>query len=335
MTHDWRRCDLHTHTRYSVWTHLRLIQACDSSADPADLAARALAAGMDYIAITDHDTIEGALRLRDARPVLADRLIIGEEVEAFFPDTGQWVHVGVHGIEEAEHAEIRRLRGDVRSLVGWLRTRRLLYVLNHPFQSFSFQKPTGAFVEEILDLFPHIEVGNGMMSVAHRRASEALVAYGAARGRSVIAVAGSDAHAPGHVGTSWTAAPGSTAREWLANVALGECRFESRPLGLGALLGQVHRAVGEYYRGLVVPSGGGGIAPTARSRMTFAGWVAAGVLLPGAVLGVPAALTILDAARQRAVSRIVRGRIERAMAATVRESGDADAGIDPHEVEAS
>jgi predicted metal-dependent phosphoesterase TrpH len=304
VTVGWKRCDLHVHTRYSAWTHLRVIRACDACADPEEMADRALAAGMDYVAITDHDTIEGALRLRDARPDLAPVLIVGEEVETFFPGAAQWVHVGVHGIDETDHAEIRRLRGDVRALVAWLRSRRLLYVLNHPFQSFRFQKTTAAFVEEILELFPYLEVGNGMMSVAHRRAAEALVDYAAAIGRPRVAVGGSDAHAAAHVGTSWTTAPGATPREWLESLARGECRFASRPLGLGALLGQVHRAVGGYYAGLATPAG--------RRRMTTAGWIAAAALLPGALCGVPAALTLLDAARQRAVSRIARRRIDRA-----------------------
>jgi hypothetical protein len=96
-------------------------------------------------------------------------------------------------------------------------------------------------------------------------------------------------------------------------VALGACRFESRPLGLGALLGQVHRAVGEYYRGLATPAG--------RGRMTTAGWIAAAALLPGALLGVPAAVTLLDAARQRAVGRIARRRIQRATPAASTTAG--------------
>src|SRR5213593_1742138 len=71
-----RRCDLHLHTRYSY-------------SEPVDVFDRAKAAGMDYVAITDHDSIEGALGLLEARPDRASEIIVGEEVETRFPDTGQ------------------------------------------------------------------------------------------------------------------------------------------------------------------------------------------------------------------------------------------------------
>jgi len=64
------KVDMHTHSEYSP----------DSRTPIASQAAAIKAAGLDVVAATDHNTIEGALRLRE----LADgfRVIVGEEVSS-------------------------------------------------------------------------------------------------------------------------------------------------------------------------------------------------------------------------------------------------------------
>lgn len=62
------RIDLHIHTRASH----------DCLSDYGDVVAAARAAGLDRIAITDHNEIEGAFRVRDLAPEL---VIVGEEVK--------------------------------------------------------------------------------------------------------------------------------------------------------------------------------------------------------------------------------------------------------------
>src|SRR6266581_4511157 len=176
-----RRCDLHLHTRYSSWSHARVLRARDSCSHPADVFDRAKTAGMDYVAITDHDSIEGALSLLEDRPDRAAEIIVGEEVETRLPDTGQ------------------RLRDDVHDLVAWLRRRRLLFVLNHPFWSYRFQKRPRAYVEEILGLFDHIEAANSTMPAGHVEAAEAMLRFALALGLRKTAVGGSDAHGLDHV----------------------------------------------------------------------------------------------------------------------------------------
>ncbi|MDX1394649.1 MAG: PHP-associated domain-containing protein [Gemmatimonadota bacterium] len=61
------RVDLHTHTAFSH----------DATTPPEVLVERALEAGLDRIAVTDHATIEGALRARELAPEL---VIVGEEI---------------------------------------------------------------------------------------------------------------------------------------------------------------------------------------------------------------------------------------------------------------
>ena len=62
------RIDLHTHTRFSP----------DSRTEPADLIARAREIGLDRVAVTDHNTIAGALVAQRLAP---DLIIVGEEIE--------------------------------------------------------------------------------------------------------------------------------------------------------------------------------------------------------------------------------------------------------------
>jgi len=62
------RVDLHTHTSASS----------DSRIDPAALVERAREIGLNKVAITDHNTIEGALSAQQLAP---DLVIVGEEIE--------------------------------------------------------------------------------------------------------------------------------------------------------------------------------------------------------------------------------------------------------------
>jgi predicted metal-dependent phosphoesterase TrpH len=300
------RCDLHLHTRYSSWKRLRILRARDSHSDPVEVFERAKAAGMDFVAITDHESIEGALRLLDARPAAAPDIIIGEEVESYFPDTGQWIHVNVFGLDEATHREIQRLRPNVYELVPYLRARGLLHVLNHPFQSYRFQKPPRAYVEEILALFDHFEAGNSAMPESHGAAAEAMLLYAAAIMARKTAVAGSDAHVPEHAGWAFTAAPGETAAEWLASVRRGDCRCSRRALGFPRLLANVYRMIGRYYGEMRFPRG--------REGMSAINYLAAAGLLPAVIIGVPAALVLLNEIRQRGVARWVRRSLQQAAA---------------------
>ena len=61
------RADFHSHTCYSH----------DGYQTPRELVARAREVELDRIAITDHHTIEGALRAHDVDP---SRVIVGEEI---------------------------------------------------------------------------------------------------------------------------------------------------------------------------------------------------------------------------------------------------------------
>ena len=74
--------DLHVHTSASV----------DCGTPPEDVAQACLDAGIDCVAITDHNEIDGALALRDLSKV---RVIVGEEVRT--------THGELQGLFLSEH----------------------------------------------------------------------------------------------------------------------------------------------------------------------------------------------------------------------------------------
>jgi predicted metal-dependent phosphoesterase TrpH len=79
-----RTVDLHTHST-----------ASDGAASPGELAARAAAAGLVAIALTDHDTVDGVTAARTAGAAIGIEVIAGIELSASEGD--QEVHLlGLH-----------------------------------------------------------------------------------------------------------------------------------------------------------------------------------------------------------------------------------------------
>src|SRR4029079_44042 len=102
------KCDLHVHSLCSARSEEGLIQRfafTDSQSEPGWLHAQLLDRGMDYVTITDHDTIEGCLAIADL-----PQTFISEQVTTHFPHDPCKIHLLIWGISEAQHAEIVRLR---------------------------------------------------------------------------------------------------------------------------------------------------------------------------------------------------------------------------------
>ena len=66
------RADLHVHTWHSGYNHdLPFLKSRDCFADPLAVYRAAKARGMDLVAITDHDSIDGGLELLEPRCPMA------------------------------------------------------------------------------------------------------------------------------------------------------------------------------------------------------------------------------------------------------------------------
>jgi len=210
------RIDLHCHSTFSYET-LRWLPGLvyHPLCEPEDLYRRAKARGMDYVTITDHDSIDGCLALVDRLGPRAD-FIFGEEVSARFPEDGTVVHINVFDHNEAQHREIQRLRGNIYDLIPYLRQIDRLYVLNHMTWTSQHRVLTSWQIEAMLELFDVFEGLNGTRSYAHNA-----FAWHATRDHNKVLVAGSDTHTD-RVGTTYTLTEGTTAAEALRNIRAGQ-----------------------------------------------------------------------------------------------------------------
>lgn len=295
---SWKRSDLHAHTSFSGWRKLRLIDPQDCYVPPDVLYRTALERGMDYVCFTDHDTIDGALDFLGRHPEAEARVIVGEEVETYFPDDGQWIHLNVYGVDEAFHRDLTRLRPNCFELIQELRARGTFFTLNHPFQSFRTIGAARRHLPEILPLVQAVETCNSTSPRSHRGILEAW--FRERPGTPSVFVGGSDAHTVPRIAAVRTAAPGDTKEEFLESIRRGECAIEGEEQGLGRLLADVYSVIGTYYRTLYGPRYPLG---TARRLKNIA---FSGVLIPVVLSGYPAAAAFVQLTRQEIVGRACR-----------------------------
>ncbi|CAN5596041.1 glycosyltransferase [soil metagenome] len=153
------RCDLHLHSKFSDRSEdwlFRRFDFPDSFSDPKELYARAKAAGMDFVTITDHDRIEGCLEISTFPDAF-----ISEQVTTYFPQDPCKIGILVWGISEAQHAEISRLRENIFHLQTFLQEAEIAHAVAHPLYSIN-GKLTTAHLERLILLFRHFEGINGL-----------------------------------------------------------------------------------------------------------------------------------------------------------------------------
>ncbi len=219
------RADMHAHSHASsapVVPILGRIDCPESYSHPERVYEQAKSRGMNLVALTDHDTIRGAMELVDKR---YDDVIVGEEVTVRFPEDRCKLHVLVWGLTGDEHEQIGELdlRSDVYNFAAWLRERELAHSLAHPLY-IQNNKLTLWHLERAALLFKGFETLNGAHSGAHR---DALVGWlDSLTPAGVLGLidqhgiephwpriwrkaitAGSDDHALLNIGRTWTSVP--------------------------------------------------------------------------------------------------------------------------------
>jgi predicted metal-dependent phosphoesterase TrpH len=241
------RADLHVHTCHSTRSgNLQFLGSRDCYSRPADVYRVAKARGMDLVAFTDHDSIDGALELLDARPDLAAEIIVGEEVSCRLPDGDLQVHLAVYGMTEALHRELQPLRANVFDAIGRLREADVFFSLNHLLHFYRGEIPLERYLR-LLDAVPALEVRNGTMAEAHNLLLER-IARGDARPFAITA--GSDAHTLRRIGTTWTEAPGRTRDEFIASLRRGRGVAAGAHGSTAAVAGDAYGVIASYVAAL-------------------------------------------------------------------------------------
>ena len=210
--------DLHMHTSASS----------DCLSSPADVVRQARRVGLDRIAITDHNEIDGAFEAREIDPEL---VIVGEEVRTAegLDLIGLFIreHIPRGGTFREVATEIRRQGGVVYA--------------PHPFDS--HRGTTEEFLEGVRDCIDAVEGFNARIHDPrrNRRAQN----WGLARGLPLGA--GSDAHLLGEIGRGRVIMPAfSGPAEFLTSLSEGriEGRASSHLVHLGSTWAKIARKIG-------------------------------------------------------------------------------------------
>ena len=294
-----KRADLHCHSRFSIFKYFRRANTRDCYNAPEDVYRIAKERGMSYVTLTDHDSIDGALYLLNKHPDMTD-FFIGEEVETYFPETGQRIHTGVWGLNEEQHREIQRLRPNIRELVPYLKSQQLLFGINHLFQNYRMKNVAARYISELIDMFDIFEVLNGAMASFHNRMVQQLVQHVKDQhGKQISMVGGSDAHTLKHVAKVHTVSKGETVDEFLANVRKGDCFAWGSEMRFRELVADIYLLTMSYQSEM-----GADLRSTDYSAMDktiqLAGRLAS---IPTAISGLPAAVTSLNYLKQIVVTK--------------------------------
>ena len=126
---------------------------------------------MDFVTITDHDTIDGATSIAQL-----DDVIVGEELTCWFPEDQCKMHVLVYGITQEDHKQLQSRAKDIYQVAKYIEENRLAHAVAHPIYRQN-DRLERWHLERLLLLFKGFECLNGAHSPLHREAFEPLLEW--------------------------------------------------------------------------------------------------------------------------------------------------------------
>jgi hypothetical protein len=188
------RADLHVHTKYSgdcVFQFGNLIDACRKM-------------GVTCVAITDHDTIEGALKFKEIAPF---RVIVGEEIRTTDGEiNGLFLKEKIPPGLSAEET------------IAGIKSQGGLVYIPHPY---SFFRREAMYIDKLHEIYSQADIvecynGRNFLFFENTRAIKF------ARERDKVMGGGSDAHHQGEIGNVYVEMDDfNTKEEFLASLKSG------------------------------------------------------------------------------------------------------------------
>ncbi len=123
--------------------------------EPAEIYRRCRVAGMDYVTISDHNCIRGALEIADLPGVF-----ISSELTTYFPEDRCKIHCLVSGITARQFDDLQDARDNIYDLRTYLVENRIIHTIAHPLYRVN-DRLTTMHVEKLLVLFNRFEGING------------------------------------------------------------------------------------------------------------------------------------------------------------------------------
>ena len=244
---DTSRADMHVHSTASELSKLgiqRSLRLPECATPPEEVYELAKRRGMDFVTITDHDTITGVLTLAH----LPDTFV-SEELTVWFKGEPQAVHVLCYGINPDDHDWLQAHNDDVEACAEYLHSNGITVALAHPF--YAVEAPlTAGHRRRLAELFPIWETRNGS------RAKELnLPAFVYIETHGGTAIGGSDDHAGIDIGRTFTETPlASTPEEFLANIRAGRVAAHGAQ---GSAAKWTHAAIALAIRSFISSDGAG------------------------------------------------------------------------------
>jgi glycosyltransferase involved in cell wall biosynthesis/predicted metal-dependent phosphoesterase TrpH len=215
------RVDMHCHSTASEISKLgvqRAVGLPECATPPEEVYELAKRRGMDFVTITDHDTIDGALAIAERPDVF-----VSEELTAHFRGEPQAVHVLCYGIDTEDHEWLQANSHDVELCAMYLHDREIACALAHPYYAVGAPL-TRRHRRRLAELFDVWETRNGSRAHELNRPAAMYVST-----RDGIGIGGSDDHAGVDIGRTWTEAPAAaTPAEFLAHMRAGRVQAKGK-----------------------------------------------------------------------------------------------------------
>ncbi len=234
------RADLHCHSCASNEADEAMLNAIgcpESFSQPQEVYQQAKSRGMNFVALTDHDSLAG-IKTLIAQP---DHLV-GEELTSYFPEDGCKMHILVWGLTDQDHADLQAINSDIYKCATIIRDRNLAHAVAHPVyrQNDLLER---WHLERLILMFKGFETLNGAHSVLHRQSLEPLLDQ--LTPESILELTkkhgmpalwpdshiksrtgGSDDHGLFNIGRTWTEFPGDvkTIDQLLECLRTAQCR---------------------------------------------------------------------------------------------------------------
>ena len=216
------RVDMHCHSTASQISKLGVQRAAglpECATPPEEVYALAKRRGMDFVTITDHDTIDGVMQIAD-RP---DVFVSEELTTSFRGEPSRAVHVLCYDITPEDHDWLQAHAHDVELCAAYMYEREIACALAHPY--YTVDRPlTPRHRRRLAELLSVWEVRNGSRARELNRPAATYVAT-----RDGIGIGGSDDHAGIDIGRTYTEfPPAATPQELLAHMRAGRVRARGK-----------------------------------------------------------------------------------------------------------
>jgi glycosyltransferase involved in cell wall biosynthesis len=256
------KADLQVHSKYSdqprEW-FLRRIGSSESFTEPINIYETAMAKGMNFVTITDHNSIAGALEIAHF-----PNTFISSEITTTFPETNCKIHCLVHGISEIEFKDLEQLRHNVYDFRKYLVDNDIIHSIAHPFYEVN-DSLTLEIVEKMLVLFDRFEAINGARPevsenltkiILNSMTKERLFEYANKYNIEPISddswkkmlTGGSDDHGGLYISSGWTETPHArNTEEFLDFLRKGEHTPQGKPSNSLKMANTFMKITSDYY----------------------------------------------------------------------------------------